>query len=452
MSIRQYSSLASRLLVALMSIQLLVLPTASLARGGNNDTSNLNLSSTKARFEASQHGDFASAVITEGRAQRTITPADSLTAAEYLAVQQVLSSGQQSLLLNRRGAAVGGSFSVAGDTFQGSINKMVVPRGVSALFDAASLQSLNLSGNLRNAGNIYAFSTDSSIASAIISANNVVNQHGALISSMLPASSALHFASMAPQFDLTINALRNIINWGTISSSGNLTLAAGGSITNGLAGVIGNTATIQAIGNVNLITNNLVNTSTISSLVGNINIVNQTIANLTINNTYGQLAALQGAINISGKAQAFDLAFFGGDVIAKSLNANVGLGDIDINVQKLEGSVNLEALNAHVSAVSDVLTLGNLKIAGDPAFYNSAGNINLTGNLIFQGQPLALVASGNVTGNGFDIDTSSSTADGGDLFICAGCTVTPSGSALPSNSSLVPLVVGGPSSTGGTIS
>src|SRR5262249_10366301 len=254
------------------------------------------------------------------------------------------------------------------------------------------------------------------------------------------------------RLDLALSALHDIVNWGTISSSGNLSMSAGNSITNGLPAVAGNTALIQAAGNVNLFTNNLINASNIGSLNGNINIANQTLSNMTINNVYGRLEALQGAINITGKAPAFNLALYGGDVVSKAFNANVGQGDIDINVNKLEGAVNLEALNSHALTETDNLALGNLKIAGDPAFYNSSGNITLTGDLIFSGQPLALVASGNITGNGFKLDTSSSTADGGDLFICAGCTVSPSGSALPPSSpSSVPLTVGGPSAKGGDI-
>src|SRR4029453_16674469 len=68
-------------------------------------------------------------------------------------------------------------------------------------------------------------------------------------------------------------------------------------------------------------------------------------------------------------------------------------------------------------------------------------------------EPLALVASGDITGSGFKLDTSSGTSDGGDLFICAGCSVLPSGSALPPTPSLLPppLVIKGGSASGGSI-
>src|SRR5262249_43842502 len=53
-----------------------------------------------------------------GRQERTVNAGDMLTPAEHLALQQVLSTGQQTLVVGRRGAAVGGTFTLNGDTMR----------------------------------------------------------------------------------------------------------------------------------------------------------------------------------------------------------------------------------------------------------------------------------------------------------------------------------------------
>src|SRR5262249_37648435 len=206
------------------SLQLLFQWTPGLAR-----EQNFNLRSNKAQFDAGQNGKFTSVEIVQGGVKRTITPADNLTAAEYLAVQQVLSGAGQSLVLNGQGRAVGGSFKFSADL--GPVNKFVVPHGVTGFMDAASLPSLDISGNLRNSGNIFAYSSNSSIGSASINADNIYNHNGAMITSTLPAANILQLAGATNRLDLALSALHDIVNWGTISSSGNLSLTAGNSIT-----------------------------------------------------------------------------------------------------------------------------------------------------------------------------------------------------------------------------
>ncbi|HEY9867783.1 MAG TPA: hypothetical protein V6D08_01130, partial [Candidatus Obscuribacterales bacterium] len=331
------------------------------------------------------------------------------------------------------------------------VSKIKVSRGATAVINFANADTVNLSGSLVNKGRVFAISTDQAVTTAAIAALNIRNGRNAVISSILPADVlATINSSLVSDLNLTLSAVRTIINAGTISSAGNLTLAAGTSIIN--ASPTG-MATIQGASNVNLITNNLINSGFINSTLANINIASQTIANMTISNTRGVLEALQGAINVLGKGVASNLHILGGDIVARTLNVKAGLGDIDINVDKLEGSVNLEALNAHVLTATDTLRLGTLKIAGDPYFYNSAGDIDLTGDLVFYGEPLSLIASGDVTGSGFMLDTSSGTGDGGDIFICAGCAVTPVGSAMPPQPALSPpsLALTGGSVTGGNI-
>src|SRR4030095_3060416 len=86
----------------------------------------------------------------------------------------------------------------------------------------------------------------------------------------------------------------------------------------------------------------------INSVIGNTNITSQLIANLIINNIGGQLAAFQGAINIIGSGSAIDMQLLVGDSLSKALNVKVGLGNIETNVDKLEGAVTLEGRDAHL--------------------------------------------------------------------------------------------------------
>ena len=133
--------LVRRFCILLMVIQLALLQPA-LAQQANMD-----LSSTE-RTEAAQ-GTFSSTSLQLGQDTRTVNPGDLLTPAENIALQQVLGSGQQNLLLNNLGAAVGGAFQVSQQMT--GIQNFVVPQGVSALHDFGTVNNLNLTGNFTNA-------------------------------------------------------------------------------------------------------------------------------------------------------------------------------------------------------------------------------------------------------------------------------------------------------------
>src|SRR5205823_12738294 len=96
--------------------------------------------------------------IVVGGTTQSVTNASTLTPAERLAVFQVVSTGQQSIQLGALGNAVGGSFSM-GANFSQYVSNLVIPQGVTAVYNAALSQALNLSGNLTNAGSLYALST-----------------------------------------------------------------------------------------------------------------------------------------------------------------------------------------------------------------------------------------------------------------------------------------------------
>src|SRR5262249_4400000 len=151
-----------------------------------------------------------------------ISAASVLTPGEYVAASQVLSSGRQSIVLGGAGASVGGSFVLTPQLSQ-NINNLVVPSGVTAIANAALLPTLHLSGDLTNSGNFYAVSTNPQFSTFTIQATNIFNQPGGLLTSVVPKSGLPGFSGLVSNVHLNLNAVQNIVNAGTISSSGNLT-------------------------------------------------------------------------------------------------------------------------------------------------------------------------------------------------------------------------------------
>lgn len=183
---------------------------------------NLDLTSAEATITAGDHPNFQTAVIQVGNKTRTITASDLLTPAENVALHQVLSSGQQILLLSRAGRAVGGQFTVTPDLAQ-SISKMVVPTNVTALYDAAAAAAINIAGNLTNAGKIYAFSSNLGTDTATVNAATIFNHRNAVLASAVPTGIPGVQAAVQ-NLHLNVNATTSLINLGTLSSSGNLNL------------------------------------------------------------------------------------------------------------------------------------------------------------------------------------------------------------------------------------
>jgi hypothetical protein len=131
--------------------------------------------------------------------------------------------------------------------------------------------------------------------------------------------------------NLQLNALNNIVNSGSIISSGSLTACAGGSIINALpTGLSGASPLMQAVNNINLISQsgNLVNSGLITSQLNNINILSGINEHMSINNQAGVLQALNGLVNVRDLtfADKKHLVFWGGDVLASELNLYSGTG------------------------------------------------------------------------------------------------------------------------------
>jgi len=410
---------------------------------------NLNLRSRDRVVAAGQSMNFDSATLQVGKTARTVTPTDLLTHAEHVALQQVLTSGQQSLVLGRHGNAVRGSFQLTTDISQG-VHDVIVPRGVTAITDAAS-SALTITGNLINAGRLYAISSSPTVATATISAANIENRQGAVISSILPGSGLHGLTSAVSHLDLSLKAIHDIINYGTISSSGNLSMSAGGQLVNALpSGVSGQVPSIQAMGNVNLASTSIVNAGTIASITGSINIASQMTSSLLVQNTGGTLQALAGAINVGQRSvvDKINVSVFGGDLLSRELNMFAGSGVAMLNAGEVTGLVNIYAHETHVSASTDNLKLGTIQLTGDPTFFNTGGDVTMS-SFSSSGADLAVVASKNIIINNATLDTG-----GGAMLLFAGANITSPSPAdqQHDNDSGTTLTITGGSTTGGNIS
>lgn len=321
-----------------------------------------------------------------------------------------------------------------------SLTGLSVLEGATAVIDFGSKSNLSLINNLTNAGTIYAVSSNPKVHTAHLSAASILNGSGAVLTTVLPAGGLPGLTDLVSNLNLHLSALKDIINAGTISSAGDLTLEAGASIVN--------QATMMAAQNVNVASaiGSIVNSGSINALAGNINInslvssqlASQVLENISVNNSGGMLQALAGAINVRDVlySGAGNLAIRGGDLLARQLNLFSGQGTIDLTVGRLDGELNIAARASHVTAATDTLTIGSAKLDGDPAFINSSGGILING-LVTASESLAILANGDITASGANarIELNSSTATPFNLLMIAGAAITANGN---SNSSTLP--------------
>lgn len=413
-----------------------------------------------------------------------VRPTSSLTAAEFVAVSQVLSSGRQTIQLNVNGAAFGGSFGLT-DSLARSMAQLVVPTGVSVIHNFAQTDALVLPGNLTNSGNYYAVSSNPQVVNASISAANIVNQSGALITSVLP-SGGLPWFSGTTNYIKTLNlvASANIINSGTISSSGALNLVAGGTITNALpagttSGGIGAAAmpSIVAAGDLNLqglsifnqgslisnmgnlaaFTGSLTNSGSILSQRGDVLVKSLIDDQLTVNSTLGDITASGSVVFQTldlGSTNA-KLHITGGNMSGASVIFDSPGGDIDVAANRIDGGVGIYGCNAIVGVAEGDLRIASQVLTADPIYSNASGNLDLSG--LFSGPVLSTgglgaqfvaLAGGNITADflpGISVIDASNLGigSGGNIVFAAGVNFTIDGGGL--------YTIGTPSGTGGNV-
>lgn len=357
-----------------------------------------------------------SVTISADGGQQTFSAGDKVTAAEYVAIQQVLSQSPQSISVSAQGTASGGSFALD-QAAASHVNNLVIPQSVSAVNNFANNRSVNLSGDLTNLGSIYGISTSNKVRSGVIAADDI-NNSGSIST------------DTQKQLDLTLVADHNFTNTGSITSSGALTVASAYGAVNNSGSVTAQHGDLYVFaGN-----GNLTNSGSISALNGNLNIdASQVASDLNINGVGGSFNALHGDINVRDVSytDSNDTTMTGGTYNAQNINLYAGGGTVNASVDEFNGKLNTSGLAAHVLTQGGTLTLGTNCLTGDPTFANTTGDILITGGVV-AGESIAILAAGDIiaSGNAF-ISTANSTGTTAvpntNVTLVAGALVTTTG-------------------------
>jgi hypothetical protein len=377
----------------------------------------------------------SSYTVNVGGEQKVLTSGSRVTAAEFVALQQVIDGDSQSLVVDQSGRGVDGSFNLASIDNAGrniKASSLTISEGVDVVGNFGRNSDFKVTRELVNYGNMYALTTNAANNKANIGARDVTN--AGTITTQAPEALAAANGAVDAAIDLKVSADRDLSNTGTISSNGTVTLSAGGSVLNG--------GSVSAASHVNLISSNVVNSGSVESAGGSINFDTVGAGNIAVENNGGTFSALNGAINFrqAGFAGKNDTTVSGGDWLSQTLNIHSGDGHVKVAAQDISGLVNTYAGVATIKADNDSLNIGETVTSGDPLFEN-AGDLNLVANVTSGGGPITAIAGGNINiGNGVTFD-STGAGDGGDILFIAGAAHVGTG----------PLTVTGASGTGGSV-
>ncbi|MDZ4832700.1 MAG: hypothetical protein SGJ27_02750 [Candidatus Melainabacteria bacterium] len=343
---------------------------------------NLDLTSQLANITLGQKlfGNTASVQISVGGETKTVTAGTQVTAAEYVAVKQVLAGVGQSVNIGAGGSATGGNVDLSAITSRGDVLKasdLTVPVNVTAIGDFSKGSEFRLKGDLTNSGTVHALDSSGNGKGGTLRADDIFNNANALISS---------------DVDLNLNS-NSLTNSGAISSQGNLTITS----------------------------SNVTNSGTISS-AKNVNLNAQSNGGINVNSTGGTISAAND-INVNANA---DSSLIGGDYLSQNLNLNAGAGTIATNLGEVTGNVNSTGYAVHFASQSETLHIGDTNLI-DPTFYN-IGDITFTGSVNVAAD-LTVIATGNITDNqvgSINITTNNAgvAVNGGNLTIIAGANIT----------------------------
>jgi hypothetical protein len=380
-------------------------------------TVDLDFSSTRANRHAAQLLNTRSASILVSGKPLVVTSCTRLTDAEMIAVYQVIDSGRQTIQIGAHGNATGGRV-VLTSRLTSNLGSLVIPRGLTVIDKEPAL---TLGGSLINSGCFMAASTEPAVNTAGITATNIENRQGGLITTRLPAKGLPGFSGAAKNLSLTLTASVGMTNKGAISSAGRLIMNQRGPIRNEAG------ALLQAANDLNLHSQRgaFTNTGLIASQSANINLSTGTaISDIAVNSRGGSLQARQGAINIRDCSfnGASNTTLSGGDFLCRQLNINSGSGAVNGAIRNTTGAVNVAAGALRMEADARVLHVNSLDVAGDPILINTGGDIDLDSMQPTAGNEFVAIASGNIySGSGaVSIDTSSTSGAGGNVMLVAG--------------------------------
>ncbi len=371
------------------------------------------------------------------------------------------------------------------------LSSLNVAQGSNLILDFSNSANFSLSGNLANSGNIYAISTNPGVTGVNISANNVYNNTAALITTVIPqngiAGFSIDIGSLVPNLSLSIAAIQNIVNAGTISSAANLSLTAGNTITNALPqAVAGPSPVLAAMQNVNLQATNIINSGQIAAnlasinaftanlsnsmglmqaLNGSLNIQNLTGNTLSVNNIMGQMTAgksiaMEAIKNSLDNSSKTLLTVVGGNLDAPDLSFKASGGKIIVDTSTLSGAVALAAGDASVHVEQGNLNIASSALTGDPIF-SSPGTVNLSGlfttdsTFFTRGADLIVLAGEDIIAPGAPddalISAGASSGPGGEIRFASGVDYSVSNPACFMCESGVDYHIYGASKTGGDI-
>ncbi len=414
---------------------------------------NLDSSAESVILGGSLFRDQPSVTINRDGQQITVAAGSNVTAAEYVAVKQILSTGVQTITLDGAGKAVAGSVDLSQITARNDrmrANDLIIPTNVTAYGDFSRGSNFQVLGDLVNAGSIYALDSRRNTASGAIRADSLINESSGLISSESPNSDG------SKRLDLTLAANDKLLNRGTITSSGELHLIAGNMLSN--SGSESQAATVSAKGNVSASAPAIENHGLIRSVEGNVTLGSD--AALTVDNRAGEIQANAGSINLRERSFNADLTtyVYGGDLYSQTLNVFTGRGTADLVVNELTGTLNQRGFASHVKASTDSLVLGDICLSGDPTYQNKNGDIIISGNITVQ-EALTVIASGTISNSVTSVITAGSTSSGFDITFIAGADITSSnadttilGPIPPSKAGVATDISGSASASGGNIS
>lgn len=363
---------------------------------------------------------------------KTVAAGSQVSAAEYIAVKQILSGSSQKIVIDGKGAATGGEVDLGAITANNDVLRatdLTVPVNVTTYGDFSKRSDFKLLGDLNNAGTVYTYGNGRN--GGVIRADDIVNQLG---------------ASITADSSLGLLASGNLSNYGTITSKGTLTLSAGNVVTN--------TGNVSAKGDVNLNASTINNSGAVQAERGDINIDGPSTSELNVNGAGGTFSAGRDInVRAADYVGSSNTNLNGGDYFSRQLNLNAGAGIMRADVGELTGLVNQTGSEAHLSASTDELNIGNVCLTGDPTYKNNAGNININGDISVN-EKLAIIASGNIT-SANNITISTAQAGGGfDIFMAAGAEQTAGGTNVSSTNGAVAsgtTLTGLASSSGGSI-
>jgi hypothetical protein len=299
----------------------------------------------------------------------TFAQGSFVTAAEYVAIKQVLgagitgseSGGGQTIILSKQGTASGGEFNLVSQLSQ-HVSELVVPQGVTAIDNVSGGKNLTFSGDLINSGSIYIESSNVRPLTASISALDIINEPGGIISSVAPGVSGVFSpsASLGPaHISLALTVLDSLVNAGTIFSAADLSLKAP------TAG-----------------------------------------QSLSLTNSGGIISAPSGQISLTSGG---NISLVGGDLTAKSVVFQAPTGAVNVLGNSIFGQVSVKANTSNIQVATGDLDLQSVAVKNDPIFVNAKGNVNLPATITNSGGPVTVIAAQNIigaAGTGTTIDTS----------------------------------------------